>query len=72
VQQSINVFYVVNALVFSVVGLIILMFSFIAFDKFTPGNLWQEIVEKHNVALSIVVGAMTIAISQIIAAAIHG
>ncbi|MCX6117707.1 MAG: DUF350 domain-containing protein [Proteobacteria bacterium] len=71
-MQSINLFYVVNALLFSVIGLIILMVSFIVFDKLTPGDLWKEIVEKHNIALSIVVGAMTIAIAQIIASAIHG
>jgi uncharacterized membrane protein YjfL (UPF0719 family) len=53
-------------------GLLILVFSFIVFDKLTPGNLWQEIVEKHNIALAIVVGSMTMAIAQIISSAIHG
>ena len=71
-QQSINLFYVLNALVFSGLGLAILIFSFIAFDKCTPGDLWKEIVEKQNIALAVVAGSMTLAIAQIIAAAIHG
>jgi uncharacterized membrane protein YjfL (UPF0719 family) len=38
----------------------------------TPYNLWEEIVEKHNVALGIVVGAMSLGICIIVAAAVHG
>ena len=41
-------------------------------DKLTPYNLWEEIVEKKNVALAIVVGSMCIAIGLIVAAAVHG
>jgi len=57
---------------FSVVGLFVLWVSFWVFDKITPGNLWKEIVEEKNIALAITAGAMTLAIAQIIAAAIHG
>ncbi len=64
--------YVLNAIIYSVLGLIILGGSFILFDKITPGNLWKEIVEEQNVALAITAGAMTLAIAQIIASAIHG
>ena len=35
-------------------------------------DLWDEIVEKKNVALAIVVGSMCIAIGLIVAAAVHG
>jgi len=46
--------------------------SFVIVDKVTPYDLWGEIIEKKNVALAIVVGAMAIAIALIVAAAIHG
>ena len=46
--------------------------SFIVIDKLTPYDLWRELVEKQNVALGIVVGAMSLGISIIVAAAIHG
>ncbi|AUN96900.1 DUF350 domain-containing protein [Bacteriovorax stolpii] len=71
-EQLISSKYIASAIVYSVLGLIILFLSLIAFDKFTPGNLWQEIVEKHNVAMAITVGAITIAVAQIVASAIHG
>jgi uncharacterized membrane protein YjfL (UPF0719 family) len=41
-------------------------------DKFTPYDLWNEIVEKKNMALAIVVAAMCISIGLIVAAAVHG
>ncbi len=70
-QQLINIKYIVAALVFSAIGIIVLAISFVIFDKLTPGNLWKEIVEEHNIALAITAAAMALAISQIIAAAIH-
>lgn len=67
-----NIKAIINALVFSAIGIVGLAISFVVFDKITPGNLWKEIVEEHNIALAIAAGAMTIALAQIIAAAIHG
>jgi putative membrane protein len=72
VDQLINVKYIVSAVVFSAIGMVVLAISFYVFDKITPGNLWKEIVEEHNIALAITAGAMTLAMAQIIAAAIHG
>ncbi len=71
-EPLINIKYIISALVFSGIGLVVLAIAFFVFDKLTPGDLWKEIVEKHNVALAITVGAMTLAIAQIIASAIHG
>lgn len=71
-EQVINFKYVLNALMFSVFGLVVLGVSFVIFDKLTPGHLWKEIVEEHNIALAIAVGAMTLAIAQIISSSIHG
>ncbi|MCB1178351.1 MAG: DUF350 domain-containing protein [Leptospiraceae bacterium] len=70
--QLINLHYIVNALVFSFIGIIVLSISFYIFDKLTPNELWHEIVEKQNSALAITAGAMIIAMSIIIAAAIKG
>lgn len=71
-QQLVNVHAVVNVVVFAVIGLVVLGFSFFLFDRITPGNLWKEIVEEKNLALAVTAGAMTLAIAQIIASAIHG
>ena len=71
-MELINMHALVNVLVFSVVGIIALCASFVVFDKLTPGNLWKEVVEDHNVALGILVGAMILGMAQIIASAVHG
>ncbi len=61
----------VNSLIYSLLGIAVFWVSFIIIDKITPYDLWGEIVEKKNVALSIVVGAMCLGIAIIVAAAIH-
>jgi len=63
---------VMNALVYAFLGVIIFGVSFIVLDLVTPYKLWREIIDEHNSALAIVVGAMSLGICIIIAAAIHG
>jgi uncharacterized membrane protein YjfL (UPF0719 family) len=63
---------VINAVVYAFLGIIVFALSFVVIDKLTPYALWKEIIEDHNVALAIVVGAMSLGICVIIAAAIHG
>ena len=60
-----------NALVYSILGIVIFGVSFSLIDKMTPYDLWKEIVEDKNVALAIMVGAMTLGMCLIIAAAVH-
>jgi putative membrane protein len=61
-----------SSIIFSIIGVIIFWVSFIIIDKLTPYHLWQEIVEKRNMALAIIVAAMCLGIAIIVAAAIHG
>jgi uncharacterized membrane protein YjfL (UPF0719 family) len=61
-----------GSMLYAFIGVVVLLLSFVVIDKITPYNLWEEIVEKQNVALSIVVGAMAIGVSVTIAAAVHG
>ena len=63
--------YVLEAGVFSIMGLVLYAVGFIILDKMTPYKLWHEIVEGKNMALAILVGAAVIGISNIIAAAVH-
>jgi uncharacterized membrane protein YjfL (UPF0719 family) len=62
----------VGSALFALLGVAVFWLCFVLVDKLTPYRLWDEIVEKQNVALAIVVGAMCIAIGLIIAAAVHG
>ena len=63
---------VVNAVVYAFLGILVFWLSFVVIDRLTPYHLWKEIIDDHNVALAIVVGAMSLGICVIIAAAIHG
>jgi uncharacterized membrane protein YjfL (UPF0719 family) len=63
--------YLLNAVVYSLLGILIFVLAFIVLDKITPYSLWKEICEEHNTALAILVGAMSIGISIIIASAVH-
>ena len=62
---------VANALIYSVLGILIFVVAFLMIDKLTPYHLWKEIVEDKNVALAILIGALSIGMCIIIAAAVH-
>jgi putative membrane protein len=62
---------VVNAILYAGIGIVIFGLAFLLIDKFTPYNLWKEIVQEHNTALAILLGAMSLGVCVIIAAAVH-
>jgi len=62
---------VVNAIVYAGIGIVIFGLAFLVIDKFTPYNLWKEIVQEHNTALAILLGAMSLGVCIIIASAVH-
>jgi putative membrane protein len=62
---------ILSALVFTFIGLLVFVVAFLIMDKMTPYHLWKEIVQEHNLALAVLLGAMSIGICIIIASAIH-
>ena len=62
----------VGSILYALIGVVIFWLCFAIIDKLTPHDLWLEIVEKQNKALALVVAAMCLGISIIVAAAIHG
>lgn len=63
--------YLLNAIIYALLGIIIFSLAFVIIDKMTPYDLWKEICENRNTALAIMVGAMSIGVCIIIAAAVH-
>lgn len=59
------------ALVFALIGIVVFVVSFVVIDRMTPYDLWKEIVQEKNMALAVLIGAMSIGICIIIAAAVH-
>ena len=66
-----NLSALANALIYSVLGILIFVIAFLIIDKMTPYHLWKEIVEDKNVALAVLIGALSIGMCIIIAAAVH-
>ena len=62
----------IASMVYSLLGIVVFWISFYVLDKMTPYELWKEIVEKQNRALATIVGAMSIGLCLIIAAAMVG
>jgi putative membrane protein len=61
-----------NSIIYSTVGIVILVISFVIVEKLTPKHsLWKEIVESKNNALAIVAAAFILAVAIIVASAIH-
>lgn len=63
--------YLLNAIVYATLGIAIFVIAFLLIDKLTPYHLWKEIVQDRNLALAVLIGAMSIGMCIIIAAAVH-
>ena len=71
--EFISLKYVISAILFAGIGLLVFVISFVILDIITPkANIWKELIEKQNVALAIFLGAVAYGIATIIASAIHG
>ena len=61
-----------NSVLYSVVGIVVFCVGFMAVDKMTKYDLWDELINKKNMALAVVVGFVSLGICVIVAAAIYG
>ena len=64
--------HLVAAFVFSFVGVIVFAVCLLLLEKLTPFSLLHEIGEEHNIAAAIVIAAIVLGVSIIIAASIFG
>ena len=64
---------VINAVLFSGIGLATFVVGFVLLDLLTPQvQVWNQICHEKNLALAVFLGAIVIGIALIISAAIHG
>ena len=71
-EAMINFQSLAGVMIYSFIGSVVFAVSFKVLDILVPGNFWHEIIEEHNNALAIIIGALGIGLSIIIAAAIKG
>lgn len=60
----------VHSIIYSLLGLVVLMISFKVFDMITPFDLNKEIAEDDNTAAGVAVAGIMIGLGLIVAAAI--
>ncbi len=69
---NINVGEIVNALIYTGIGVVVFALAFIAITKAVPFSMRKEIEEDQNTALGIIVGSVILGLAIVIAASIHG
>jgi uncharacterized membrane protein YjfL (UPF0719 family) len=69
---TINVDAIVNALIFSLIGLVLFALVWVVIVRVSPIPIRKEIEEDQNTALGIILGSVFIGIALIIAAAVGG
>ena len=60
-----------NALAFVVVGIVVFVCALLGVTRALPGDLWDEALKKQNVAASVVLAGVALALGWIVAAAVH-
>jgi uncharacterized membrane protein YjfL (UPF0719 family) len=66
------VFNLLLALIFSLLGFVLLFAGYRAFDALTPMDLGHKIFDEGNVAAAVMAGSFVFGIALIVAASIHG
>ncbi len=61
--------FIIEGIVFSIVGLVVLMIGYKVFDIATPYDLNRQIAEENNVAAGVAVAGVLISLGIIVAAA---
>lgn len=64
--------HILAVLVYSVMGIIIMVLAFVIIDWIHPRDIWGEIADKQNTAMAVVFGCMMVGIAIIIAASVVG
>ncbi len=64
-------FPLLNGLLFAVLGVAVFAAAFAIIAKAAPFDLWKEVVQKQNIAVAILAGAVALSLAWIIAATLH-
>lgn len=71
-MDYLNIKALIASVVYSLLGIIILVISFVVIEKLAPENLWKKIVDEQNMALAIMAAGFMLAVAIIIGFASHG
>ena len=71
-MDYLNLKALVASVVYSLLGIIILVIAFVVIEKIAPENLWKKIVDEQNMALAIMAAGFMLAVAILIGFASHG
>ena len=63
--------YILSTIIYSMLGLVLFILSLIVIEKITKFSITDKVVNEGNIAVSIVIGSIMIAMGIIISSAIH-
>ncbi|HBP22827.1 MAG TPA: DUF350 domain-containing protein [Planctomycetes bacterium] len=72
VRHLVNLNDVINALVYTGIGVVVFGAAFLIMIMVMPFSVRKEIEEDQNTSLGIIMGSVVIGLAMIIAAAVHG
>ena len=72
VKQVVNLNDIINALVYTGLGVIVFGAAFLIMIMVMPFSVRKEIEEDQNTALGIIMGSVVIGLAMIVSAAVHG
>ena len=64
--------HILAVLVYSVMGILVMVLAFVIIDWVHPRDIWGEIADKQNTAMAIMFGCMRVGIAIIVAASVVG
>ena len=70
-METLHLSYIIPAVVYSLLGILIMLITFVAIEKIAPENLWKQIIVEKNVSLALIASSLMIAMAIIISSAIH-
>jgi len=70
-MEELGLQYLISTVVYSFLGLLLFMAALFIIEKVTRFSVSKKVVQEGNVAVSIVVGSIIIAMGIIVSAAIH-
>ena len=71
-RTGLLMYHLTAVALFSAVGIAVLAVCLVLMEKLTPYSIVKEIIDEHNVALAVIMGAVVIGMSLIIAASVVG
>jgi uncharacterized membrane protein YjfL (UPF0719 family) len=70
-MEELGLKYLLSTVVYSFLGLVLFVAALFIIEKITNFSVTKKVVQEGNIAVSIVVGCIIIAMGIIVSAAIH-